>query len=339
MTRRPLAVVSGIVLLSASVLGAHFLYWGAQSRDALEPRLAFPIDTLPDAEPGVVDKDLELMTWNIAYARGGPWLEGEIHDRREVLGILERIAVHVEKVDPDIVALQEVDFASDRTARIDQLAWLQRRLGYPYAAWVTTWEVRYVPYPVWPIEVHTGAIHMGMAVLSKHPIESNVRYSLPEPEETSPVYDAFYVKRAVQAVRIDLGTRGKLTVFNTHLESMFLQNRLVQIEVMGAAVEAECRGHCVVLGDLNSPPEGGAFDEGAMTRIRAALPTYLDPFEVAGDGPETWTFPANGPARRLDHVLHDPSLLPTHADVYHASGAVSDHLPLVVIFQTSEGSP
>jgi endonuclease/exonuclease/phosphatase family metal-dependent hydrolase len=342
--KQRLSALAGLVLLSATVLGANFLYWGAQSRDAGEPTLEFPIDRLDVAARSEKPDALKIMTWNIAYARGGAWLAGETHSRREVVGVLERVAHHVQKNDPDILALQEVDLASDRTSNVDELAWLQRRLKYPYAAWVTTWEVRYVPYPPWPVREHAGGIHMGMAVLSKYPITSNVRHRLPEPDETSFVYDAFYVKRAVQAVGIDVGGE-RLHVFNTHLESMFLANRIRQIGVMGAVVEEVCAcgengacPRCVVLGDMNSPPTGGAFDEGAMEHIAAALPTFVDPFAASGDGPTMWTFPAQEPARRLDHVLYGPGLLPSHAEVYHAAGAVSDHLPLVVIFQTSEGS-
>ena len=335
LTRRRIAIAAGVLALMTQAAGGLFLLWGAQTRDAGEPRLEFPIDRFGDAT-AAVPTTLKVMTWNIAYGRGGPWLPGDHHARREVVGILERVATHVEAVDPDVLALQEVDFASDRTGNVDELAWLQRRLNYPYAAWVTTWEVRYVPYPPWPIEAHAGGIHMGMAVLSKHPIVSNVRYRLPEPEETSAVYDAFYVKRAVQAVGIEVGTQ-RFTVFNVHLESMFFDNRLHQIDVMKAVIESDCQGLCVLMGDLNSAPVGGAGDEGAMARIEAALPAWRDAFEGQGDGPGTWTFPAQDPARRLDHVLFGPGLLRLHADVYHASGAVSDHLPLVAVFGASEG--
>ncbi len=100
------------------------------------------------AHPVAAPKDeLGVLSWNIAYGRGpagdeaGPWTRAHIVDH------LDRIADEIAALDPDIVALQEVDFDSERSHRFDQAAYIANRLGWGHGACVVTWQHNHVPWP------------------------------------------------------------------------------------------------------------------------------------------------------------------------------------------------
>ncbi len=48
---------------------------------------------------------------------------------------LKRSPMLSSPLDPDIIALQEVDRLMARTGRVDQVAWLGERLGYHSCLW------------------------------------------------------------------------------------------------------------------------------------------------------------------------------------------------------------
>src|SRR4051794_7459356 len=99
----------------------------------------------------LIDSRLRVMTWNIWW-QFGPWEER-----------LPAIGETIEKVDPDIVGLQEVWATDDR----NQAAELGERLGYEH---------------VYASRVEWDGVEVGNAVLSRWPIESYETMPLPAPE-------------------------------------------------------------------------------------------------------------------------------------------------------------
>ena len=96
---------------------------------------------------------LRVMTYNIHHGQG---MDGELD--------LERIAALIRENDPDLVALQEVDLLTNRTARVDQAAELARlvRMHHAFARFM----------------FYDGGEY-GLAVLSKSPIVESRIISLP----------------------------------------------------------------------------------------------------------------------------------------------------------------
>ena len=110
--------------------------------------------------------DLTLMSYNIKV---GSWTAGG----------LEAVAAVIAGVNPDIVALQEVDRGMARTGHVDQAAWLSERLGYHAvfapASGGAAFGVEYGEY--------------GIAMLSRRPIMEHDRrllYHRPLPPEQRP---------------------------------------------------------------------------------------------------------------------------------------------------------
>ena len=147
--RKLLAAVGGPPAL-ALVGASGFLLWacaGVQSPGTFEGPV-HDYGSGPEAEPRSVNA-LVVMTWNIAYAHGRgsegpgyyPISEEDSADR------LARIGATIRDSGADVALLQEVDFGSDRSHRVDQLQALARRAGLRHAARAVTWRARYVPFP------------------------------------------------------------------------------------------------------------------------------------------------------------------------------------------------
>jgi endonuclease/exonuclease/phosphatase family metal-dependent hydrolase len=318
-----------------------FYLWASSGFDDTDP-LRVPPERLPGAGAGdrLGPDRLRVVSWNVAYGRGRKDDAGDLRPEATVRANLAGIARVLRDIDADVAALQEVDFDSARTHRIDEVAYLAREAGYPYAARVETWRCRYVPYPYWPFSQHYGRMASGQAVLSRYPILSNVRHLLPQPPNPF-WYNAFYLHRALQHVEVDLGDGRVLDLLNVHLEAFHQGNRERQAELLVSRVRSFPDRPRLVLGDMNAiPPEAtlrsGFPDEPGtdMTSDRtvAALRSLGLEEALAPDAPpaETFTFPSDVPNRRLDYLWFSAHFRRMAGRVVREAGTLSDHLPVVV---------
>ena len=107
--------------------------------------------------PSLGGETLKVVSYNIRHGQG---MDGKID--------LERLARIIEKENPDLVALQEVDKSCKRSGNVDQAAELGRLLKMEHAFG------KFMAYQ--------GGEY-GMAVLSRFPIAEVVRHQLPEGAE------------------------------------------------------------------------------------------------------------------------------------------------------------
>lgn len=244
--------------------------------------------------PAALDGEVSVLNWNIKFGGGrhdffwDGWGD-RVHltsDEAEVA--IADVAAVINALDPDVVMLQEVDVASKRTAYLDQVQYLLDNTDQNHGAWVPNWWVEYVP------EDGLGPVKSGQAVLSKHPLERNTRYNLPQSEDSSAVVNYFWLHRAVQQVEVDLeGTR--LTVVNNHPTAYSLDGTkgIHLAEIFDRSQDVE--GALITGGDLNVIPPGsvrteGFADEAEVDTTGVTLVSYseadmaaLEPFY------ETWT--------------------------------------------------
>jgi hypothetical protein len=89
-------------------------------------------------DPPTPDSSVLVMSWNIRFGIGrGPWFGDAcgykvVYSEAEVIANLERVAAAINRINPDIVLLQEVDIQSTRSAYVDQLDWLLKHTDYNY---------------------------------------------------------------------------------------------------------------------------------------------------------------------------------------------------------------
>jgi endonuclease/exonuclease/phosphatase family metal-dependent hydrolase len=229
------------------------------------------------------------MTYNVHSCRGG---DGRLKP--------DRILKVIRLAKPHVIALQELDGASESQRFADELA-----MHHFYV------EAR-----------AKGTTGFGNALLSRYPGEV-VRYgALPRLHTRTEA-------RAAQWVCLD-GPFGKLDVVHTHL-GLNDAERLLQVERLLSPewlAEPEANRYSVLCGDLNARPGTPAY-----VRLRYRLHDAQ-----RGEGRGVATFPALFPVVRIDHVFLSESLTARHVEVpAHATARLaSDHRPLIVDLVRSE---
>ena len=244
-----------------------------------------------DAEPeALLPADLVVMTYNIHRAQG---TDGIID--------LERIAQVILSVEPDLVALQEVDRFVERTDRVDQaerlasLTGMHMRFGFA------------IPYQ--------GG-EFGNVILSRHPIDTLRLHPLPgEPGEDRILMDADILYHS------GTGTVDTLTFLATHLDT-FAEPRQASIPLMLSVIDALQGRFTILAGDLNARFQSEEIDL-LLSRLQNPTP-----------GEEVPTFPASNPERQIDYVFFNDSPLWVVKETRVLQAPIaSDHAPLVVTFQ------
>lgn len=206
---------------------------------------------------------------------------------------LTRIADLIRGIDPDLVAVQEVDSVVARTDRVDQAAVLGELTGLHDSFG------SFMPY-------QGGAY--GMAVLSRWPIESVENVRLPEGAEP----------RSALSVTVRLpGSDARLRLVGVHFyrteEERLAQARSLQEQLGSDPVPT------VLAGDFNSEPG-------------TAVMEYLaGMWEVVEKGEDSLTFPSHAAEREIDYVLLRPSdRFEVLSESVLDEPVASDHRPIVV---------
>ena len=206
---------------------------------------------------------------------------------------LDRIAALIRDVDPDLVALQEVDSVTERTLRVDQAEYLGRLTG------LTPVFGSFMPYQ--------GGSY-GMAVLSRLPIERSENLRLPDGDEP---------RTSVMAV---------VRLPNSGAALRFVGVHFYRTEVERSAQAVRLEQHLaaeslptVLAGDFNSLPGSRVMDELARS------------WQIVDKGDDNFTFPSWEPAREIDFILLQPRA--AFEVLRHQTldePIASDHRPIVI---------
>lgn len=247
---------------------------------------------VPPAKP---DGIFRLLSFNIAHGRGAAvGMNGM--PREPVEDRLGDIADLVRRVQPDVVAIQEVDGASSWTGSFDHLALLADRTAYPYRFHGIHHRATLGPF----------GIQYGTALLSLVPLEN--AWSLPLPSES------WHTKGAAGA---DVVLQGQpAAVVSLHLDSEGRASRDSQVDRLVAELRKQ-EHPLILMGDFNSRWS----DEGDAVR-RLARELRLEAWQA--DSPGLETFSARHPRSRIDWALVDRRLEFVGYGVL--SEALSDHL-------------
>lgn len=225
---------------------------------------------------------LRILAYNIKHGRG---MDGAVD--------LRRIAEVIDRAKPDVVALQEVDSAVERSGRVDQATILGELTGM-HSVFGTFFDYQGGRY--------------GMALLSRYPFISHTNHLLPKGVEY----------RAALAGRIRVGDDGpEVVVVGIHLvwtgEERYSQAaRLIEI-FRGETTPV------ILAGDFNSTPDSEVMD---------LLGTA---WRVPPKGEDRFTFPADAPDREIDYILYRPGerFEAVEHRVIHEPSA-SDHRPVLL---------
>lgn len=250
---------------------------------------------------------MRMATFNILHGRS-------VHDGDVDLG---RLADAIRELDPDVLALQEVDFDQPRSGMADLTAVAaeaMRAVSHRFVAAISG-----TPGATWMAatgDAQPGTAAYGIALLSRFPARTWQVVRLPRIPFPFPMYlpgpNRVQIvneePRAAMIGRLDTPL-GPLTVANTHLSFVPGWNRIQMRRLVRDLRGFD--GPRVLMGDLNMTPRTPA----RWTRMRplgAAL-----------------TFPGDQPDRQLDHILTDDHTLRVD-HVADVALPISDHRALVV---------
>lgn len=278
---------------------------------------------------------IRLLSFNLQHGRPGdgarldpataPLADSDIADAGAAREVLAALADQIRDIDPDVIALQEVDLGQRRSGRLDQTAVLADLLGWDGHRFAATYAgpvvgLRRRPRRsaltgraddvLGPLRALLGAgpAGFGNALLTRLPVRAWRVARLGRGPAVltrrggGRVLDprsyalSTSTMRNMIAAQIDpadgAGGAGGLAVASTHLATR-TGTAAAQLAAAWAALAALPGPH-VLAGDLN---------------LHAEL---LAPLGIARGLGEGATYPSGAPARRIDHILTDP--WPTGAD-------------------------
>jgi endonuclease/exonuclease/phosphatase family metal-dependent hydrolase len=229
-----------------------FLWWGC---------CLAVCGVLVSPAPGQTGRDsLRVVTYNIRHGRG---MDDQVN--------LRRIGEVLQRLNPDIVALQEVDQVAERSGGVDQAKALAAQLGL---------QSTFGPF----MDFQGG--QYGMAILSRYPILKTKILALPEGNEP----------RIALAAELQLPDSSQLLVINVHFDWVRDDRfRWAQAQAVKQMLDTWPTPY-LLLGDFNDQPESRTIRMLAEG-LREAVKPENDAF----------TFSSTRPEREIDYIFAGPA--------------------------------
>jgi len=239
-------------------------------------------------EYGQSGDTIRVLTFNILH---GATTKGDFN--------LEKIASVIKNADPDLVALQEVDFKTKRAQNYDLATELGQRTKMASLFGIA------MPYD--------GGAY-GEGILTKMPILKSENIALPH----SPGNEA----RTALSVLVQLASGDTIQFIGTHLEHQ--RNSSDRIDQVQKIIDkfADCSFPTILAGDLNDLPDSKPI---------SMLKEYW--MESFGNLPQP-TYSSKNPERKIDYIFYRPY---EHWEVVQkkviCDTIASDHCAVLSVFR------
>ena len=185
---------------------------------------------------------------------------------------LDKLAAVINDVNPDLVAMQEVDFKTNRAKNYD----LVTELG---------WRTKMAP--LFGIAMPFDGGGYGEGILTKMPILESRNVALPHSPKNEP--------RAALEVLVQLESGDTIAFIATHLEHQESSpDRINQVKKINE-VFATGKYPSILAGDLNATPDSEPIS--ILNRY------WTDSF---GDNPEP-TYSSDNPIKKIDYIMFRPA--------------------------------
>jgi len=326
------------ILVFLVLIGLWIAY--AASPSVKDPEFpAHAVITYPWASPSPpqnVPPSLKVVTYNIGYGSGKKNNKPVALSRVQVEDNLASMVEALKRINPDVLALQEVDFRSARTYDINEFTYLAKALQMPYGAYVFTWNKNYVAWPYWPPQYQFGRMASGQGVLSRYPILDQEVTVLDKPKQNPFWYNWFYLDHIIQKILLQVG-KEPMTVWHVHLEAFDAPTRLKQIEKFSNLVLADKRKYRLAVGDFNSVSfHRDDFSQVEGETLEDAGQAIQEFMKLTGFHNAEWkqsvlTMPSWDPIKKIDHIFYADSFkFQYYGNMENILG--SDHLPFWASF-------
>ena len=313
------------LLLFLIIAFVIFFFWASSSTlDEIEYAKIIEDNSI---EVPVNDSVFSILTYNIGYL-SGMTNNLPIAKPKELFDDnMAKVLSETKKVNPDIIAFQEIDYNASRSYHINQQEEIAK-LGYGYRAQTINWDERYLPFPYWPIAMNFGKVVSGQSIISKYPLKEQQRIVLSRVADEPYYRDVFYLERLAQVVKVVLNGK-EVILINTHLEAFDKGTREKQFEEVLKIFDTYKDTYpTILLGDFNS----SATDEAAIVQKVFAMNTIgnaaFDLLYLEN------TFNSKEPYERIDYIFYTKNSIEyISGKVLTEFGQASDHLPVLMEFR------
>ena len=203
---------------------------------------------------------LRILSYNIHHAEG---VDGKLD--------IPRIAQVILSVEPDLVALQEVDKNTIRTGKVNQDIELSRltKMNCVFGSNITFQGGQY-----------------GNAILSKFPIIKNKNFLLPNVDSGE--------QRGLLQSRIQISNKENVLFFSTHLDHRRSDTeRLASAKAINQIIGLDNKSPAILAGDFNDVPDSPTLNELGKVWLRTNKKILR-------------TIPASKPSRQIDYIFVQP---------------------------------
>jgi endonuclease/exonuclease/phosphatase family metal-dependent hydrolase len=230
-----------------------------------ENAVMYKASNIPGDSDVYDDGSLKVVTWNIRFGSGRFPFFGDscgdevISENSDVKLIMQAIADTLNKIDADIVLLQEVDVSSKRTGYLDQVQYLLENTYLNYGCYASMWKADFIPTD------GIGKINTGNAILSRYEITEAERVELRLRTDQDDLIQYFYLRRNILKAKIpSLAQSGKdFFAVDIHATAFATDDTKQQHLIKYSEVLSEIannNGIFVSGGDLNSVPPNSTVD-------------------------------------------------------------------------------
>lgn len=273
------------------------------------------------------DSIYSVVTYNIGYLSGMTNNRAVAKPKSLFDDNLKKVTDEFRSLNADIIAFQEIDYASARSYEINQQNEIAK-LGYNYVAEAVNWDETYVPFPYWPPSMHFGKVLSGQSIISKFTLNAHERIIL-ERVADNPFYrDALYLERLAQVVKVIIENK-TVVIINIHLEAFDKPTRVKQFNyVLDLFKKYVAEFPTILLGDFNSR----ARNKDDIINTLFEMPTIgnaaFDKENIEN------TFDTKDPFERIDYIFYSKNSIEyIDGKVLTAFGEASDHLPVMMRFK------
>ena len=232
---------------------------------------------------------LRVLAYNIKHGRGNDGLVD-----------LERTAAVIRRLQPSVVALQEVDNGVARSGNIDEAKRLAELTGLNHHAFGSFFDYQGGEY--------------GMAILSRYPLRNVTNLRLPGGAEPR------------TALIATVAAPNPFRLVSVHFYQTE-EERLAQSQTLLDHLDETPDLPCIIAGDFNSRPDS------------PVLKLFAD-WHVPDKGKDHFTFSSDKPKSEIDFIMFrpDPAFISQGIDVVDEPIA-SDHRPLTLDLSVLPTSP
>ena len=231
-------------------------------------------------------RSIRVLAYNIKHGRGN---DGKVD--------LQRAAQVIRRLNPDIVALQEIDVDVTRSGKVDEPAELSQLTGLSHHAFG-------------PFFDYLGGQY-GMAILSRGAFLRQRNHRLPDGAEPRTSLDVTIAGRQGQAL---------FRLANVHFYRTE-QERLAQARRLLTHLEDRALP-TIIAGDFNSTPGSAVLD------------LFAGQWTVPDKGADRLTFSSDKPSREIDFLIYRPADAFQVLDIdVIDEPVVSDHRPVTLDLQ------